>query len=126
VPSRPTSSCVCSFSFVYRPLNVADLVPLTVVTIPSSSSSYETSYINFVRLIQRYIKPFAKADPQNALQYIYLICLSADLSPPTGKEQVDACHEMIRDLVMESGRIAELLGDIKPDGTKIVGHLSLP
>lgn len=90
------------------------------MTTVTSNAGYQTSYLNLGRLLARYIKPFAKTDPLSALQYIYLVCLPADSPAPTGQQQVDLCHEMIRDLVLESKRYAELLGDVRTDGTKVV------
>lgn len=37
-----------------------------------------------------------------------------------GEEQVGICHDLIRELVMETRKYAELLGDVRNDGTKIV------
>ncbi|CDZ96438.1 Cullins [Phaffia rhodozyma] len=99
----------------------SDAQLLSTKTQNGHSSTYEPSALNFARLIQRYIKPFAKNDPLGALQYIYLVCLSADAPSPIGQEQVQLAHEMIRELVLESGRYAELLGDIRTDGTKVPG-----
>lgn len=92
----------------------------------SPLTNYETSAINFARLVQRQVKQIGRSDPLTALQYIYLICLSADSPAPVGKEQVELCHDAIRELVMDSGSYAELLGDIKVDGSKIVRRTLLP
>lgn len=89
----------------------------------SPLTNYETSALNFARIIQRHAKVLSRSDALNALQYLYLICFSADAPAPIGKEQVELCHESIRELVVESGSYAELLGDIKVDGTRIVSGL---
>jgi hypothetical protein len=96
------------------------LFPRAVTSSISPLTNYETSAVNFARLIQRHVKQIGRSDPLTALQYIYLIGLSADAPPPVGKEQVELCHDAIRELVMDSGSYAELLGDIKVDGSKIV------
>lgn len=82
--------------------------------------------LNLPLLIHRHVQPFIRSDPQTALQYIYLVCLSADAPGSIGKEQVEQCHEMIREVVLESGAYAELLGDIRADGSKVVSPRSLP
>ncbi|KAJ9106083.1 hypothetical protein QFC21_001223 [Naganishia friedmannii] len=62
----------------------------------------EEQYFNFARLIQRYVRNFAKSDPTTALQYIYLIGLNGDLSPPLGEEQLQICWDTIGQLVIET------------------------
>lgn len=84
---------------------------------------YETAHLNFSRMIYRYYRVFAHSDPTEALQYIYLICLYADLPSPTGEEQVKRCHDCIRELVMETRAYAALLGDVRNDGTKLPGQI---
>ncbi|KAM0753758.1 NIC-domain-containing protein [Meredithblackwellia eburnea MCA 4105] len=85
--------------------------------------SHDVAYLNFARLLQRYTRAFIQSDAQEALQYLYLICLNGDLPKPTGPEQVNLCHEYVRELVMETRKYAELLGDVRSDGTKIPGML---
>lgn len=80
----------------------------------------EIAYLNFSRLLYRYTRPFVQTDAPEAVHYLYLICLNADLDHPIGSEQVSICHDYIRELVMETRKYGELLGDIRQDGTKIV------
>lgn len=74
-------------------------------------------------MIYRYYRQFAQSDPTEALQYIYLICLNADAAAPVGEEQIRKCHDYIRQLVTDSRAISELLGDVRPDGTKVPGQI---
>ena len=84
---------------------------------------YESTYLNFSRLIYRYYRQFALSDPAEALQYIYLICLNADAAAPAGEEQIKKCHDYIRQLVTDTRAIPDLLGDVRPDGTKVPGQI---
>ncbi|KAK4050856.1 nuclear pore complex subunit [Microbotryomycetes sp. JL201] len=86
-------------------------------------SGYEAPRLNFARLIQRYTRAFAHTDTEEALNYLYLVCLNADVPEPIGKEQVSLCHDYIRELVMDTRKYSQLLGDVRNDGTKIPGQI---
>ena len=136
---------ICSSPFLFRipPLGFtdaridADECDSTVIVDPSST----LPSLNFSRLLHRYTRAFVLFDPTEALNYIYLICLNA--TTPTssnhttngresssragkGKEgegmegQVGICHDYIREVVMDTRRYTDLLGDVRNDGTKIV------
>ena len=77
--------------------------------------------LDFARIIHRYTRIFAKSDPQEALQYLYLICLNSDAPEPIAKQQITLCHAYIKDLVLETRAYSQLLGEIKDDGVKIPG-----
>ncbi|KAL8276338.1 hypothetical protein RQP46_011263 [Phenoliferia psychrophenolica] len=79
--------------------------------------------INFSRLVHRYTRELVQWDPQEALQYLYLVCLNSDLPAPRGSEQTLLCHDYIRELVMETRRYAEFLGDVRADATKVPGMI---
>ena len=82
----------------------------------------EQPQINFVPLIAYYTAAFRIALPVQAVDYITLICLNSDLTPPAlGAEQTNACHECLRELCLETREFAQLLGDIRSDGTRITG-----
>lgn len=87
-------------------------------------------YFDYAKLIQRYTRLFLQASRRDAVQYISLICLSADSPAPVGEEQVQRCHELVRNLILEapSSGFAELLGDMRVDGLKTPGVIeqSLP
>jgi len=70
--------------------------------------------------LHRYTRLFVQSDAAEALQYLYLVCLNADLPAPRGDEQVALAHEYVRQLVMETRHYSELLGDVRNDGTKVV------
>lgn len=80
-----------------------------------------TPSLSFARLLHRYTRLFAQSDAAEALQYLYLICLYADLKGPLGEEQVALAHQYVRELVMETRQYSQLLGDVRNDGTKVVG-----
>ncbi|GAA5972866.1 hypothetical protein JCM21900_003328 [Sporobolomyces salmonicolor] len=82
-----------------------------------------TPSLNFARLIHRYTRAFVHSDAVEALQYLYLVCLNADLQPPRGEEQVSLAHEYVRELVMETRQYSALLGDVRNDGTKVPGQI---
>lgn len=81
----------------------------------------ETCYLNFARLIKAYISPFAKLEPQTALQYAYLIALGADLA----ERQKGLCLELVRDIVLASRSWSKLLGSVRADGSKQVSRFVL-
>ncbi|BGP34324.1 nuclear pore complex subunit [Rhodotorula toruloides] len=82
-----------------------------------------TPAISFARLIHRYTRLFAHSDAAEALQYLYLICLNADLPSPRGEDQVALAHDYVRELVMETRQYSQLLGDVRNDGTKVPGQI---
>ncbi|GAA5930513.1 hypothetical protein JCM3775_003790, partial [Rhodotorula graminis] len=79
----------------------------------------DTPSLSFARLLHRYTRLFAQSDAVEALQYLYLVCLNADLPAPRGDEQVALAHEYVRQLVMDTRHYSELLGDVRNDGTKV-------
>lgn len=74
-------------------------------------------------MIHRYTRSFAQTDTEEALNYLYLICLNADLPGNLGKDQISLCHDFVRELVMDTRKYSQLLGDVRNDGTKIVSAL---
>ncbi|GAA5993540.1 hypothetical protein JCM10908_000639 [Rhodotorula pacifica] len=83
----------------------------------------DTPSLAFARLLHRYTRLFAQSDAAEALQYLYLICLNADLPAPRGDEQVALAHQYVRELVMETRQYSQLLGDVRNDGTKVAGQI---
>ncbi|SAM84527.1 related to NIC96-nuclear pore protein [Ustilago bromivora] len=79
--------------------------------------------IDFAKLVQRYVRTFSQSSRRDALQYLYLICLHADVAEPVGSEQVRCCHDLIRALVLEAHptEFQELLGDVRTNGAKTPG-----
>ncbi|EMR09810.1 hypothetical protein PNEG_01991 [Pneumocystis murina B123] len=77
--------------------------------------------LNFSRLICVYTKTFQKLDPRVAVDYLCLICLNGDLSPPIGNAQKNICYEAIKELVLSTRDFSQLLGDVKADGSREPG-----
>ncbi len=104
------------------PRTKSNEVELVVLT-PGAAGAEPSASLNFARLLHRYTRQFVQSDAAEAVQYLYLICLSADLPAPAGQEQVALCHDYVRELVMESRAWTELLGDVRGDGTVVPGML---
>ncbi|EPQ25972.1 uncharacterized protein PFL1_06427 [Pseudozyma flocculosa PF-1] len=83
------------------------------------------AYLDFAKLVQRYVRLFAQSSRRDALQYLYLICLNADAPEPVGSEQVQRCHDLIRGLVLDAHptEFQELLGDLRTNGVKTPGFI---
>jgi len=81
----------------------------------------DVAYLNFARLIQLYVAPFHKVEPQTALQYAYLIALASDAPAPTGEAQRQLALDLVRDIVVGSRSWSKLLGSVRADGTKDKG-----
>ena len=82
--------------------------------------------LNFAALIHKYVRPFTKLDSQHALQYVACICLSADQGDGVGKEQVEYAWSEIRKIIVlaEGAGWDELVGGLRPDGTRYVSRFS--
>lgn len=87
------------------------------------TSVADEQYFNFARLIQRYVRNFAKSDPTTALQYIYLIGLNGDLSAPLGEEQLQLCWDTIGQLVIETKGYSLVLDQRTAEGQVAVSSL---
>ncbi|PWN43818.1 NIC-domain-containing protein [Ceraceosorus guamensis] len=79
------------------------------------------AHLDFAKLVERYVRSFARSDARSAFEYIALVCLNEDAPKPAGPQQVKRCHELIRGLVLESRQYFDLLGEIRNDGTKAPG-----
>ncbi|KAI0112099.1 Nup93/Nic96-domain-containing protein [Nemania sp. FL0031] len=89
--------------------------------------------LNFARMVGYYTRDYRLADPKSAVEYLTLIFLNADLGGEAGKgskrsnesnesnEQKESCYEALRDVVLETGEFYTLIGDIRPDGHRIIG-----
>ncbi|KAK0732639.1 Nup93/Nic96-domain-containing protein [Apiosordaria backusii] len=76
--------------------------------------------INFGRMLGYYTRDFRAANAAAAVDYLVLICLNAD-ETAGGQQQAALCHEALRELVLETREFSRLIGDIKPDGSRIKG-----
>ena len=70
-----------------------------------------------------YTRDFRAANVEAAVDYLTLLCLNANLPGELGKSQANLCHEALRELVLETREFAQLLGDIKSDGTRLKGAI---
>lgn len=94
--------------------------------------------INFARMIGYYTRDFRAANVAAAVDYLVLICLGDDdeadeqasttttstTAARAAKEQTasaELCYEALRELVLETREFSKLIGDIRPDGTRIRG-----
>lgn len=71
--------------------------------------------IDFARILGNYTKSFRYSDPRIAAEYLILIALNGS------QEQVELCHEALRELILETKEFTILLGKINRDGTRIPG-----
>lgn len=93
------------------------------LVVESDAQGGSVASIDFAKLVQRYVRTFSQSSRRDALQYLYLICLHADVAEPVGSEQVRRCHDLIRALVLEAHptEFQELLGDVRTNGAKTAG-----
>jgi len=110
VPSRAddTDLCMCP---------PPHLIRLSGAVTTAEIADSEICSLNFARLIKAYISPFAKLEPQTALQYAYLIALGSDVS----ERQKGLSLDLVRDIVLASRSWSKLLGSVRADGSKEVG-----
>lgn len=69
--------------------------------------------LHFARLIGHYTRDFRRSDAVDAVDYLVLLCFY--------RNQEDACHEALRELVLETRQFSVLLGDIRADGARSPG-----
>ena len=79
--------------------------------------------VNFGRMIGYYTRDFRTGNVIAAVDYLTLLCLNADLPGSLGKSQASLCYEALRELVLESREFGLLLGDLTPDGIRVVGAI---
>ncbi|KAF2500568.1 NIC-domain-containing protein [Lophium mytilinum] len=79
--------------------------------------------LNFGQMVGYYTRDFRAAKAEAAADYLTLLCLNADLDGEAGREQARLCHEALRELVLETREFAELLGDIRGNGSSIPGAI---
>ncbi|KAF8473165.1 Nup93/Nic96-domain-containing protein [Kalaharituber pfeilii] len=87
------------------------------------TGSHGDYQINFARMIGQYVRDYRSASIEDAVDYLCMICLNGDLSPPDGHTQLTLCHEALRELALESREFTKLLGDMKADGTREKGAI---
>lgn len=77
--------------------------------------------VSFGRMLGYYTRDFRAADVGSAVDYLALMCLNADLDGEAGSQQAELCHLALRELILETREFSKLIGDIRPDGRRIVG-----
>ena len=83
----------------------------------------ELPQISFGRMVGFYTRDFRAGNAEAAVDYLTLICLNAGLPGGIGKLQASLCHEALRELVLETREFAQLLGDVRADGTRMKGAI---
>ena len=74
-------------------------------------------------MIGFYTRDFRAGNAEAAVDYLTLICLNAGLPGAMGQSQASLCHEALRELVLETRDFAQLLGDIRADGKRLIGAI---
>lgn len=74
-----------------------------------------TKGFHFSKILGSYIESFKFSDPRIAVEYLILICLFPD--------QVETCHDALRELVLETREFAVLLGKINAAGVRVPGKI---
>ncbi|KOS22593.1 Nucleoporin NIC96 [Escovopsis weberi] len=95
--------------------------PLSASNDLRTHSVKNAAQINFGRMIGYYTRDFRAADAVSAVDYLALICLNRDLGGESGRRHSGLCHEALRELVLETREFSKLIGDIRPDGRRILG-----
>lgn len=90
---------------------------------PVTFNTKELPQISFGRMVGFYTRDFRTGNTEAAVDYLTLICLNAGLPGAMGKSQASLCHEALRELVLETREFAQLLGDVRADGTRLKGAI---
>ena len=86
-----------------------------------SFTTREQPQISFSRMIGYYTRDLRLARAEAAADYLILLCLNDDLPGDIGRSHVEACHDSLKDLVLQTREFALLLGDIRTDGQRVKG-----
>lgn len=117
---------VSDFSISDSELRKFELPHKSLQVTESFSVTYSTKelpQISFGRMIGYYTRDFRTSNAVAAVDYLTLICLNSDLPGEMGNSQASLCHEALRELVLETREFAQLLGDVRADGTRIKGAI---
>jgi nuclear pore complex protein Nup93 len=94
---------------------------------PLPGGTYEIVSLNFARLLHNYTRFFYRSDTVEALQYIYLISLYGKISDADDRSMADEYNAIaqryVRDIVLDTRGFASLLGEVRPDGTRMPGEV---
>lgn len=89
-----------------------------------SYSTRQYPQISFARLVGYYTRDFRLTRAQDAVNYLALISLNADLPGEAGRAQASVCHEALKELVLETREFAMLLGDVRANGRRLSGLIT--
>ncbi|KAI8921291.1 Nup93/Nic96-domain-containing protein [Powellomyces hirtus] len=104
------------------------------------SGVYQLRTFNFAQLISACVLQMAKEDPSGALQYVlFLGLLGAPLSQQDatravsrgtdtisqsgGRRYTNFSHMLIREIIVRSGEFEALVGEVRPNGTRVPGEV---
>jgi nuclear pore complex protein Nup93 len=77
--------------------------------------------------LHNYTRFFYRSDTVEALQYIYLISLYGKISDADDRSMADEYNAIaqryVRDIVLDTRGFASLLGEVRPDGTRMPGEV---
>lgn len=83
---------------------------------PANDSAVATNAdiktFDFAGAVGRYTRIMRSSEPESAVNYLVLIALSADHNPA----QLTLCHEALQELVLETRKFPELIGDSQDGG----------
>lgn len=80
--------------------------------------------LNFPRLIYQYVRIFAATNPQDALNYMYLLTLYSDRRRDSD-DMMSLCHSYVQDLVLTTKDCNVILGTLSPEQGRLVRHIRL-
>lgn len=88
-----------------------------ILRLLSDSIKTEADRLDYGQLMRPWIASVARLDYHEAIQYALCLSLSQD------REYARMAQEQVRQLVLQSGDFAGLLGDVRGDGTRVPGLL---
>ena len=84
----------------------------------TKGSQYEVAHLHFAKLIIGFVRNWGQTDPIDCVNYIYLLGLF------NNKDYTRLAHQLLSEFVLRTRRFAELLGQVRPDGSgRIPGHI---
>ncbi|KAH3682972.1 hypothetical protein WICPIJ_006059 [Wickerhamomyces pijperi] len=100
--------------FAISKINEIDGIHLTIALayyqlLPASFSG------KLSKIMATYIRSFKFSDPRIAVEYLVLICLFSN--------EVETCHETLRELILETKEFSILLGKVNSKGVRIPGKI---
>jgi len=83
----------------------------------------DSASLNFARMVGFYTRSFRKSNAAEAVDYLSTICLNGETSDRESKEQIELCHDALRELLLETRDFTTLLGDVRNDGSRVPGAI---